>query len=331
MYEPILEPLEPIHIKKNPDAWLNDIRPLTYDEFIEYRDDITVERRKSHSKQVEPSNVTKAHKSMLKHTDESNAQSFTIHIAENDTFYRVFQPPSYVQKRDLYINYFRPAHTQCYLRRRNRMFTGINKHYQSAPQMSYAGLSEWLYVVSGKLVVQTYRPTKMNIIRTNSWEGKNDPSLGPPTHEYVLREKSCLIIPGGWITTRWAQSDTYILNGEFLNVDDIKNQLELFDRDVRLTANKYSFDRDGNIRCLYWLFLAELMEGRSRDKINSFDVDLVLRMKHYTTIWLRQAEKESEHPMLYAPTEMLLRYLFKVYRDYVFKRLKRDEATKTKP
>lgn len=320
MDKPILTPLEPVYIKKNPDPWLRNLRPLTFDEFIEYRGAVSVDKRSSNCRQAEPSSAVRARKSMFDDNNASNAQASTVYIAENDALYKAFKPPSFVQTRDLFLNYYDPADSHCYLRHRNRMFTGFNKHYQSAPQTTYAGLSEWLYVVAGKLVVWTYQPTEINLLKMRSWEGsKLDPSLGPPAAEYVLERDSCLVIPGGWITVRRAASSTFILNGEFLNADDVANQLELFARDVRLSHNSHALERDSNIRYCYWLYLAKLLDS-DRNLINTIDLQTVTKLRDHAAAWARLAEREQLNPFQYIPENIKVKRLYKSLMDYIYKR-----------
>lgn len=313
---PIFEAQIPVCFR-NTDAWLDNLR-ITYDEFLCYKE-LSVEKIRTQSKKHEVSNVERAVKSMRKHGSATSAQSYIIYLSENEDLYKYFKPPSYVLERDLYINYWTQAYMPTYLKRRNRMFVGYNKHYQSPPQTTYGGVSEWLYVISGHLKVHTYKPTKLNLLMSNQWECKQDPSPAPEICQYTLQKNCCLIIPAGWITDRKAMVDTFALNGEFINIDDIDNQLEMFQRDVQRTANTHSVDRDSNIRSLYWIFVARLLQSGCKDNtLNSINIDTYESLKRNMMEW-RKLSAHDNHPELYVPPGMRSDSLVRDLRSYTLK------------
>lgn len=332
LIKPIFAAKKPTYIDNNPDNWLNNLR-LTFDEFLLYKE-LPVEKRYTNSKVSEASSVQDASKSMQAKSSKSNAQSHTIYIFKNDALYNYFKPPSYVLHRDLHINYWMQESVPTYLKQRNRMFVGFNKYYQSPPQTTYGGTSEWLYVISGTLKVDIYKPTKLNLLRVSEWESQQDPVPTPVVEEFKLRKNHCLVIPGGWITRRRALADTFVLTGEFINVDDIKNQLEMFQRDVENTANTYSITRDSNIRSLYWIFLTSLLQSEGKDgMINSVDVDACESLKRNIVEW-QKLSTNGKHPELYVPYGIKADLLVRDLKNYANRNSKpklSSKPTKRKP
>lgn len=282
---------------------------LSLDEFLMFDPSLMVDRyfsRESTSKRI---SIVDACKSLRgRHRSHEDAACFTLCFSADAELNARIDIPKQVRERSLFSLYW-PSETQSnYFKYRNKLFHTYQEKYKSHPNMTYAGTTDWIHVISGTLLLTIIKPTKLNLLRYTSW---SEPEQFVPEEktcfQYELKDGNFITIPPGWISMREAVKTTFAMGGEFLNADDLSTQLEAFEKDIARAHGYGDCERDTEIRHLYWFFAAHILSDPLKVKLSTYDLSTLDNFRGTMSNWRirsRKAESEREQyisPRHYAP------------------------------
>lgn len=296
----------PPHYEQSPDPDTVPQARVTLDEFIPYGAHIRVQKIKSRSENQHESNIWEA----VKYTSGGKHQFlYTFSLCDHPDLDMDIKLPNYVSNNDLFTKYWVSKEASTYLRPRGKMFSAYNKGYESAPQIVYGGLSKWIKLSTGKLIIKLYKPTRRNVANCMTTDKESNFIPEEQTMWAVpMRPGSLIVIPGGWIMVQKALRATYAFCGEFLDKSCSRPQLVSFERDIVETSGCYGYERDREIRTLYWLMAARLANKSKNNEANH----LKLRENKFLIELLREWRTKSNNKLpanIYAPTGLLMQNL----------------------
>jgi len=335
--EPILLPSPPPGLHKQPS--------LTLDEFFLIDTNFTVQAIQSLDSSRTNMTISEACQSMRVPLGErDDSYCFRLSISCKKELDEDFRSPKMVQKVDMYGLFWPVKDASVYLKEENRLFYAFQSGYESQPHSVYGGMSEWLQVISGEIELTLIKPTKLNLTKYSSWEPPEQfkPEVNT-TIIHTLVSDSFIVIPCGWIRIFKANQDTCALAGRFLNVRSLAAQLDCLARDIINTNGKYASKRDVEIRCLYWITIARLLddhmersakrergdtvnEEMEESMLSSLNVKTLELLKRTLTDW-RAKHKSICTPMnLYAPSGIQLSLIVTDLTNYI-----KSRSTPRKP
>lgn len=273
---------------------------LTLDEFLLFDASLVVAKILSGEKYARSVTIQEACKSMRKKPKHREASCFTLSISADDELNEIIDMPNYVKEHSLFNTHWPYERVSKYFKKRNKLFHGFQEGYKSFPYSAYGGLSEWIYVISGTLDVTLYKPTKLNLLR-HSTLSEDETFIPEEKSEsyFKLKEGSLLTIPSSWISIRKAKRNTFALGGELLHYQDLITQMDALMRDVVTTNGRYFYERDSEIRAMYWFFAANLVPGsKTKDskitkaiELSKFDTQTSDCLRKYLTEWKMKHKK----------------------------------------
>lgn len=302
----------PLVLKKIPKGLMKDPR-LTFDEFILYDAFVDVDKLESKDKEVIQCTIRQAALSMHSAPHERmGAASFTFSISNDDDLNQAFGLPHDIEESDLYSKFWPNRQVSNFLRQRSKLFHCYQIGYHSNPQTTYAGMTEWLQLVSGKLELTLIKPTVLNSTRFYSWDHQEPyrHEIGSAT-KLIIEPGQFILIPAGWIVIRKAHLDSYALGGEFLHIYNFTKQIEYLERDVLSYDGRYSCDRDSEIRALYWFAAARLMSEAGKELISQIDYWNLDSFKQALCEWNRLGKITKVPHNLYVPEGLQTHFILK--------------------
>lgn len=257
--------------------------------------------------------------------------SFTLSLSSDDDYNKVFQLPQMIDKIDMFSPLSPIKQNFKFLRARSKLLTGFQEGYRSPPVITYGGMSEWLYLITGKIELRLHRPTKVNLLRQLSWDPTMPCKWSASVIKHTLEPGHFVNIPAGWISERIAKSGSFMLSGEYLHHKDFATQLEKFDTDVLQSAGKYALDRDAEIRYAYWIFAAYMLETpEGRHILNDLDKNNLDHLKNHFFEWKKKHKSSIPAPhSVYLPPGIRCGQIGRDLTNYVCVRQKRQRTNKS--
>lgn len=288
---------------------------LTYDEFLPYEDKITVSKIRHGNAKESESTILDAAKSMRSKAKRNpKLFSYTIILTSDSDLDRAFSLPKEIEAIDLHSNFWPFQVEGSFMRKYSKLFHGYPKDYKSALSKRYAGQSEWLHLISGSMKIDVIQPTTYNLAILDCDSGSRMEEGSK--HEFIMKEGSFLMIPGGWITKRSAIDDSFMFGGEYLHYHDISNQLECFERDVIENGGSFATTRDSEIRALYWFTAAQLLDNQKAilQKLSLSDLEV---LKNFLLECKKKYKTNTVPPDLYGPIGLNLDLITKDLGQYI--------------
>lgn len=294
----------PLYLQDSPVGLPRGLR-LTFDEFLEAR--VEVKRFLSGENNLNPVDCTihQAARDMRvqgKQKDDTELYCYSFSYAFDEDFDEALKVPQIIQDTDLYTKYWPFKNTSQFLRERSKLFYGFQKGYKSAPQSTYGGLAEWIWVILGTIEVTLIRPTEANWIKYSTLD--EDELFVPQegtTQTHILKPDNFIVIPAGWICIRRAVKDSFAFAGEFLHYKSLADQLEIFMKDVIRTNSRFAIERDTEIRACYWLSIANMLNAPGRNHLKSLDRRDLEQLKFHLDRWKELHDSHETPYNLYVP------------------------------
>lgn len=277
---------QPCHLPKAPMDW-PDIDGITLDEFFLFDKDLVVEMSRSNERCYKTIRIEDACKCMRKKAKHSgDSHLFTVNISMHETLDEQFIVPELVDETSLFPKHYPEYKLSKYLRKNYKFFQAFQEEYKSSPNVSYGGLAEWLYVTTGQLDVNLYRPTKLNIMRYHALEdGETLRGEQGTCMKFELKAGSLFTIPPGWISVRETKKSAFTYGGKTLSILDVPNQLEALERDISYSNNLYASDRDSEIRSLYWFLTINVVKSHSGKPASDPSIAILETLRKHLSEW----------------------------------------------
>lgn len=291
---------------------------LTFDEFLNAN--VIVKKFSSGDDNLNPddSTIINAAESMRSKPETS---CFSVSFAFDENFDEALSIPKCIEEIDLYTQYWPSKKSSTYLRERSKLFYGFHKGFKSRPQSTYGGLSEWIYVINGALRILLIEPTDINLAKYATLETDDDFIFQPGTERTItIRTGNFIVIPGGWISIRIAEKDTFALAGEFLHFKNFTRQLKCLANDVNRTNGKFAAQRDVEIRAGYWLTVTNLLEIEGRQYLRSLNKKDLEYLKDTLTTWRKMHVNHETPRNLYAPAGLNLNSIIRDFKSLFWER-----------
>lgn len=259
---------------------------LTFDEFLQYSAEIDVKRFKNNEDIPEACSILHAAKAMRK--TKTYGECYYFSVSNHPRLTKLFDLPKYIADQDLFERFFDRKGASVYLRSKQKIFYGFTEGYMSAPRSAYGGMSEWLNLFSGSLVVEVIKPTKINLLKYSCWtaEDKFVPEKNSSS-VHNLTPGSFLVIPTGYLSVIRATSNSFALVGEFTCLESIPTQLNVFERDIEASGGRFLLARDMEIKNLYWQTALRLLDVDLRTLLNSLSEESVSYFRSQLIKWRR--------------------------------------------
>lgn len=297
--------IKPTKLDKVPHFGIaSDIR-LCLDEFYRYDERIIVEQIQSETDtrlSVPIEVACKAFRSKLSTTFIPSC--YILCLSTHTDLDRDIDMPQEIKEKSLFHLYWPNKVASMYFKHRDKLFYGFTGNYRSRPYIAYAGMTEWIYMISGRLIITVIEPTKLNLMRYSAWDRSDTFRADPNTATtYTLEEGNFLTIPGGYITIRESPKTSYALGGEYLHRDYIPFQLEALEKDVEESDGAHRFEGDAEIRYLYWFFTAAQIEKKNTLPIGDTKTQdaLKIHLAKWKDLCTEFQPKPRTHLNLYAP------------------------------
>lgn len=212
-------------------------------------------------------------------TSDNDAPCYTV-ILDDKSKTSPFEIPEPIREYSLFYQYWPHSRFSEHLSQKNLSYTSFHTNHRSRPYQAYGGMSEWIFVISGNLEVTLCKPTKINQLRYSTLSPDEQFIPEDDTSEnFTLQHGHLLIIPTGYISTRYSTRNTNAFSGEFLHDRDLQTQLEAFKIDVTRSNSVYCFEKDKEIRALYWFYathfvtrMKENLKKNSQSDMDSFEI-----------------------------------------------------------
>jgi hypothetical protein len=251
------------HQREPPSGIRQDFR-LTLDEFFLFDPNLRAQKINSKEIACKDVKIETACKAMRKkNLSQSEAACFSLCLSANDKLNSMIELPRLIKEKSLFEKYWPSKDLSNFFKYKNKLFHAYQAHYESRPYIAYGGLTEWLYVFTGKMSIILIKPTQLNLCKYSTLSHHDD--LIPEHHtaqELHLVGGDFFIIPAGWISIRRANQTTFVLGGEILHHDDLVGQFEVFDNDVIRLTNSCDLiiqQNDAEIRYIYWFYAVHLL------------------------------------------------------------------------
>lgn len=323
--------LEPSILKSPPAGLIPDLK-LTFDEFVVSHPNITIQKLPSNRVDVNGSplkcyTILETAKQLREIKKKEKKDAYFFSLAMYEELDEAFKIPNNFQIADLFTQFWPKKSMSNYLRSKSKLFYCYTKGYKSNLEKLYGGMCEWIYLLTGKIEFVLYEPTKINLAKFTHLEPgeKYNPEINTDRH-FTLNEGEFFYIPSNWITSRSALADSFAITGEFLNFDNICNQLNSLEQDVIITNGKYSLDRDYEIRHLYWFAAASWLGLESKKIIHKIDNNGLVALKDALLNW-KKLHKTTVAPHVYAPNGLQISQICKDLSNVVSVRSNRSRIS----
>jgi hypothetical protein len=296
-----------IHQKEPPSGIQQDLK-LTLDEFYLFDSNMEVQKVLSEETTTNCVKIEAACKAMRTRHSSSPA-CYSLCLTLNEELDKMIDLPRMIKEKSFYLRFWPSEYMSNFFKYKHKIFYAYQSGYKSHPYRAYGGLTEWLYVISGSIVVTIIKPTKINLSKFSALTEHEilDPESNT-SQSFHLCEGEFFVIPIGFISTKKAVRTTFVLGGELLHQDNLIAQLEAFDDDVIRCEDSFNLSRqiiDAEIRYIYWFFAIHHLKSfqTSKHLSNSAVECLKSHLENWRikSVKLIKANEPYLKPSLYVP------------------------------
>lgn len=223
--------------------------PFTIDDFVAGDRYYQIQRASNSGKFVDID-----HREALKSVRKKNHSPTCLRVPLSE----IFETPDFVKESSLFERFWPCKEESNFFVYKHKVFYYYQKKFTCPAKINYGGLSGWLYVIEGKLELKLTLPSEKNLLSLEHLiEGETFTPEPKTQGSYLLETGSLLTIPAGWIVETKAKRNTRAVGGGLLHEEDMRSQLEAFDRAIIVTCDKHVLTRDREIRALLWFYASQ--------------------------------------------------------------------------